>query len=68
MLTILICTNIEKYAIGQQHSNNMEKYANTICVLITHVSYIELREHNSHIFQYSSIPELCQLSLPYSLF
>ena len=49
-----------KYVIGQ-HCNNMEKYANTICVLVTHVSYTELREHDSHIFQYSSIPELRQL-------
>ena len=63
-LTISICTNIEKYAIGQ-HCNNMEKYANTIRVLVTHVSYTEFREHNSRIFQYSSIPELRQLSSRY---
>ena len=63
--TIWICTNIEKYAKGQHY--NMEKYANTIRVVVTHVSYTELREHSSRIFQYSSILELCQLSSRYSL-
>ena len=46
----------------------MEKYANTIPVLVTHVSYTELHEHNSRIFQYSSILELRQLSPCYSLY
>ena len=46
----------------------MEKYANMIRVLVTYVSYTELREHNSRIFQYSSIPELRQLSSRYSLY
>ena len=64
MLTISICTNIEKYAIGK-HCNDMEKYANTICVLVKHVSYTELCRI---IFQYSSIPELRQLSSRYSLY
>ena len=34
---IWIHTDIEKYVKGQ-HCNNMEKYANTIRVLVTHVS------------------------------
>ena len=65
-VTISICTNIEKYAIGQHC--NMEKYSNMIRILTMHVSYTELHEHNSHIFQYSSIPELRQLSSCYSLY
>ena len=46
----------------------MEKYANTIRVLVTHVSYTELRDHNSRIFQYSSIPELRKISSHYSMY
>ena len=65
-VTISICTNIEKYAMGQHC--NMEKYSNMIHILTMHVSYTELHEHNPHIFQYSSIPELCQLSSCYSLY
>ena len=55
-LTILMCTNVEKYVI-RQHCNNMEKYANMIRILIMHVSYTKLHEHNLRIFQYSSNPE-----------
>ena len=44
----------------------MEKYANMIRILVTHVSYTELR--NLCIVQYSSILELHQLSSGYSLY
>ena len=67
-LTMSMCTNIEKYAVGQHH-NNMVKYANTIRVLVTHVSYTELHEHAQFAFiRYSSVPELRRLSSRYSLY